>query len=367
MVLNPPPLSSIMVTINTARKIVALKLWDCPPRNTLDIGLNYEKNVNRLYEEMLAREGVTGICLTPCQLWKTMVVWIRWDENSASLREFLRWREEDDALAEEFLVNTDALPVVTEDGVYLGQEVTLEAEQPLASSDVDVQSSVESQEGLSPGIQFGSITVAEAADFQASCLEVPEVLGHGNVAMVEVTRPNNAGSVLLCTSDANFESEIQTAIASGCSVRKVLADVRSGSNRVVILKPVAAPAALEVPLPERRGRKPVAVVADDSVVVRCHRRIRQKDSFAKLCLAEARAEFGVPIRNYTNQLAVRRFANGYMKDHKLRAFDRSRLLPMIIAAIFVPTDEDLMGAAWLTCAESKERMKLYGNAAFKAA
>jgi len=97
----------------------------------------------------------------------------------------------------------------------------------------------------------------------------------------------------------------------------------------------------------------------DPIVAKNHRRVKKKDPYAKSILAKVRTRFGVPERTAVNKLAVRRFALAEMDAHRVRYVDRAKLLPFIVAAAFIPTDEDIAAEQWLRCAAGKQRMAEY--------
>jgi hypothetical protein len=84
----------------------------------------------------------------------------------------------------------------------------------------------------------------------------------------------------------------------------------------------------------------------DILEVRSHRRIhlRKYNQYVCAVKAEIKNRLGVPKRNAANQLAVRRMAQQIMMKHGLRPSHMRPAIEMVIAAVFIPDEHDLLSA-----------------------
>lgn len=93
------------------------------------------------------------------------------------------------------------------------------------------------------------------------------------------------------------------------------------------------------------------------LVVKQHRRIRKVLPYGRTVLADVRCKFGVPQDDKANRLAVRRYALSRMVGHGVRPIDMHKVLPMIVAMAFVPSDEDILAEEVFSCRERKTRLE----------
>jgi len=91
------------------------------------------------------------------------------------------------------------------------------------------------------------------------------------------------------------------------------------------------------------------------------RRVRHggKHLFQREIIAAVKAKFGTPRPTEANLRAVRRYATEVMRSHNLRHTNVQRLLPMIIAASFVPDKYELEGMEMASCAVALDRQTEY--------
>jgi len=71
------------------------------------------------------------------------------------------------------------------------------------------------------------------------------------------------------------------------------------------------------------------------IEVKCHRRLRSKQSYSAKVLAEVKVRFGTPKRTDANVKAIQRFAAEIMRKHGVRVTEVRKVLPVIIEAAFV--------------------------------
>lgn len=93
--------------------------------------------------------------------------------------------------------------------------------------------------------------------------------------------------------------------------------------------------------------------------VKNHRRIHKKyhQKFSACLLAEVKLKFGVPRRTAANQLAIHRYVSEIIKQRGVRAVDAARVIPYIVSASFIPSDDEIGAAAWLQTTLAKSRIR----------
>lgn len=127
---------------------------------------------------------------------------------------------------------------------------------------------------------------------------------------------------------------------------------------------------LSAPVEHPSSHSNVVELDVEKVKVKQHRRVHKHHEmeYARAVLDEVRCKFGVPKRTEANMMAIRRFANGIMCKHGVRPSHCVNLLPYIVHAAFIPTEDDIRASEWLGCNAAKERLRLYhsGGAAMQS-
>lgn len=92
--------------------------------------------------------------------------------------------------------------------------------------------------------------------------------------------------------------------------------------------------------------------------VKEHRRIhkRHREQFATCILAAVKLKFGVPKRTQANYLAIQRYAAELVKHKGVRPTDAVRVVPYIVQAAFLPSEDEINAARWLNTKLAKERL-----------
>jgi len=85
-------------------------------------------------------------------------------------------------------------------------------------------------------------------------------------------------------------------------------------------------------------------LAQDVVEVKAHRRLRKPDKYVRTVVAEIKNRLGCPPANAANLLAVRRMAVNIMEKHGVRPSHVRRAVELVVAGVFVPDEDDLVGA-----------------------
>jgi hypothetical protein len=78
-----------------------------------------------------------------------------------------------------------------------------------------------------------------------------------------------------------------------------------------------------------------------------HRRVRRPVSYSQRVIAEVKVRFETPTYTLANRKAVRAFAAEIMKKHGVRYTEARRLMPNIVAAVFIPDKWELKAARML--------------------
>jgi len=87
------------------------------------------------------------------------------------------------------------------------------------------------------------------------------------------------------------------------------------------------------------------------------RRIKSgnKAPYTREIVAAVKAKFGTPKRTEANLRAVRRYATEVMRENNLRHTNIQQILPIIIAAAFVPDKYEILGMELASCEIALER------------
>lgn len=105
------------------------------------------------------------------------------------------------------------------------------------------------------------------------------------------------------------------------------------------------------------------VLINEPLEVKEHRRVHKqhREQFAVCILAAVKMKFGVPKRTAANQMAMHRYAGELMKHKGVRPTDAARIIPYVVAAAFIPSDDELNAAQWLSSSVAIDRMKGWTN------
>lgn len=100
------------------------------------------------------------------------------------------------------------------------------------------------------------------------------------------------------------------------------------------------------------------VLLAEPLEVKNHRRIHKahKEQFAKCILAAVKLKFGVPKKTQANYLAIQRYAAELIKHMQVRPTDAARVLPYIVQAAFLPSEDEINAARWAKSTLAKERL-----------
>nr|WRQ65009.1 hypothetical protein [Tolivirales sp.] len=85
-------------------------------------------------------------------------------------------------------------------------------------------------------------------------------------------------------------------------------------------------------------------LAQDVVEVKGHRRVRRPEKYVRAVVVEIKNRLGCPAPNAANLLAARRMAMNIMERHGVRPSHIRRAVELVVAGVFVPDEEDLVGA-----------------------
>lgn len=303
MVGTPPPFSLIMVTLKALYLQCALEVPSSQLGHNLEAYVRPDQSESYSRADLRAvasRRAGIGYILNPVEVVWILWKWVSQDDASLALAEFLEDPPDAERVAEYHLANTLPPP---------GPSPRTLPNPPCYEE------------------------VAIAAPMYPPIEEMPEL----------VRSEDPSRDMVL------YQSRMQVAESRD-----------SSSTGVAPVLPPTTPAqASDVEIVEEG-----TVVARpdlEPLVVKNHRRVRNRDSYAKLVLAEVRAKFAVPERTEANRLAIGRYANSRMEAHRVRPFDRQKILPFVVAAAFVPTDEDIAAAAWLRSSEYRRRFQEYNG------
>jgi hypothetical protein len=102
----------------------------------------------------------------------------------------------------------------------------------------------------------------------------------------------------------------------------------------------------------------VVLLDRDALEVKEHRRIHKKYSnkFAMCMLAEVKIKFGTPKRNKANVLSIRRYLAQLMKQRGVRAVDQARVIHYVVAAAFIPSEDEIAANVWLNTDIAQSRL-----------
>jgi len=103
------------------------------------------------------------------------------------------------------------------------------------------------------------------------------------------------------------------------------------------------------------------LVVEDREEATVKRRIRAglKGNYCREITAAVKAKFGTPKPTEANLRAVRRYATEVMRENNLRHTHIQRVLPLIIAAAFVPDKYELAGMEMASCMVALDRQSEY--------
>lgn len=363
-----------MVTIKTAIRVAILSAWGRPIHADTAFATNVEESVKRAYMVMLEEEGVGSILPGPCVVIHALRLWLDDGAADLTLREFLAWDEGDSDLAEAYLLNGTELPLAPgpvydppldcgmppngEDPVGMEVVPPLDATRFVVVGDIVCQ--VGGPEEATVCTNDSQVVLVGAIECPASGVAERPRLGTGDTECcsnnTEPEAPPNDNDVT--PLDSGMPPHEGEAPESKRSVDSGQAGPDTAPGEACAQGKNSCDVVMGHPTPAYLDCNPVAV--------QMHRRVRKRDPYAKLVLAEVRAKFGVPKRTEANRLVVRRYADGIMRTHGVRAMDRAKALPFIVTAAFIPTDEDLAALAWLTCPEGRSRMKEYAKGGFSS-
>jgi len=102
-------------------------------------------------------------------------------------------------------------------------------------------------------------------------------------------------------------------------------------------------------------------VRKDIKLVRPHRRIPYAVRVAHL----AKAQVGLLSNIKANELVYARICREEMIKHGLRPSHIAHMVPLAVAACFIPLDEDFLAASLRQCAEMRDRRALLGPSDYK--
>jgi len=107
---------------------------------------------------------------------------------------------------------------------------------------------------------------------------------------------------------------------------------------------------------DRRGGQ--IVLLNEPLEVREHRRVhkRHREHFATCILAAVKCKFAVPKRTEANFRAIHRYAGELIKQKGVRPVDAARITPYVVHAAFIPSDDEVNAARWLTTTLARERI-----------
>lgn len=110
---------------------------------------------------------------------------------------------------------------------------------------------------------------------------------------------------------------------------------------------------------QRDKRGGLVVLLNEPLEVKQHRRVQKphKEQFAKCILAEVKLKFGVPKRTQANYLAISRFAAEIIKHKGVRPTDAARIVPYVVHAAFIPSDDEISARRWLETTIATERLR----------
>jgi len=99
------------------------------------------------------------------------------------------------------------------------------------------------------------------------------------------------------------------------------------------------------------------LVEEGDEPMKAKRRIKSGERFAfqREIVAAVKAKFGTPRPTEANLRAVRRYATEVMRSHNLRFTHLQKVLPLIIAATFVPDKYEMEGMEVASCVLARDR------------
>ena len=174
--------------------------------------------------------------------------------------------------------------------------------------------------------------------------------------MVDNAEEDSVGEYLLDNTLSVVQPRPDMAVMHGSPAERV---VSASLDMVEYIEPIVLELRSDVADIVLPSEVENGVVAPDltPLVVKQHRRIRKVLPYGRTVLADVRCKFGVPVDDKANRLAVRRYALSRMVGHGVRPVDMHKVLPMIVAMAFVPSDEDILAEEVFSCSERKRRLE----------
>lgn len=102
------------------------------------------------------------------------------------------------------------------------------------------------------------------------------------------------------------------------------------------------------------------VLETSPVMVKHHRRVHKHNRIPYMTsiVAEVKMRFGTPQKTLSNEKAVHRYASELMRKHGLRPTHARQMLPLVVAASFIPDKWEVKASQLSSCDLARERLEV---------